>query len=760
MGFRVENYSLNELHRIAVPGAVAPSLFWVLPVGDWRPRDLEEVWRWFTERPGECNDFGLLLVKDMGRREDDEANVSLASVGANLFDLMPVGAERFVRPSAYRGESPRVLVLSGGYPQPGWGVLVEWRRGGVREFEKLIGRVTAQLSVGSAGGDLNVFRDAAQSFHRWRDPIAFPPKPNVSGLESEISAAEKVEGFIREARTALEAEMHRLVGEKLNAADHALRQAAWLSVPVDSIQALLDTQRKLLVAGSVLAVSKEILATEIEPKLAALIADPSQGESIFRSLPSDEAKHALKACRHLRTHGIVGETEDFQACADRILVEIPPTLATELGKLSGDIDAKLIIHRGAKAQREHEYDVAMGSRRERSKEARETYHAAAGKAVELQWQLGPQFLAAFEHFCKQQGLWVRSIPWDPARMVGWKIMTSQVKLRIRDLQIAAGELMPGSPVTSPVHGSTTSVADGSYFTDYVHHIAISKPGFSPRAVTRDLLARLLRPAEMMDLIQAHGEESPKAADAPQLAEELLQAFGWRQMDGTREKPLAGCVRTGNDATPLLAENLSGNDLRVVLESFCKDIVDVVVGQIGYDHAEVWSAIEERIPAYRPSSRTKDWDEEVRLMTTGGAVMVLPALGPLAFPAQANEIKEFTITLRKLAELLNKASHHREGEPAPSATLDDAPSLIHQLLGKAEAFLGELPWHLDASFVYGEQPKVLSGEAWSHGSPAPRLLRVIVWSGSSPGSHVTFWNKTRRNPIVTDPVFIARPRKCK
>ena len=65
--------------------------------------------------------------------------------------------------------------------------------------------------------------------------------------------------------------------------------------------------------------------------------------------------------------------------------------------------------------------------------------------------------------------------------------------------------------------------------------------------------------------------------------------------------------------PALAENLSGNDLRIVLESFCKDIVDVVVAQLGYSHAGVWSAIEERIPDYRPSSRTKDWEEEVRMI---------------------------------------------------------------------------------------------------------------------------------------------------
>ena len=126
MGYQVENYSLNELHRIAVPGSVPPTLFGALPVGRWDHVKLDRVWRWFTKNPSECNDFGLLLVKSMDRPEHGEANVDLGSVGAKLFDLMPAGSEQFIHPrDKDRGETPKVLVLSGGYPQPGWGVLVE-----------------------------------------------------------------------------------------------------------------------------------------------------------------------------------------------------------------------------------------------------------------------------------------------------------------------------------------------------------------------------------------------------------------------------------------------------------------------------------------------------------------------------------------------------------------------------------------------------------------------------------------------------------
>ncbi|MBX3733962.1 MAG: hypothetical protein KF791_15405 [Verrucomicrobiae bacterium] len=759
MGYLVESYSLDELHRIAVPGAVAPSLFWVLPVGEWRAGELEEVWRWFTERQSECHDYGLLLVKHMGRRESDEGSVNLAPVGAKLSDLMPAGAERFVSPSAVRGEAPRVLVLAGGYPQPGWGVLVEWRRRDIHRFEGLLRLTTGRLRNGESANELSVFKDAAASFHRWTETRdARPAKLNVSSLETEIAGGEQIEVLMRDAESALQAGQHALVQQKVNATASAAKQAAWLGIEAATLREVEDLQQTFASAAFILALPAAVIAAEIEPKLDALVSDPSKRESVYKSLASQDLKHALRECLNLRRKGVVPIGENFSVWAEQTKGEVQPPLAVALANLRQTIEAKLAAHRGAKAQRDHEHEVAVNSWRDRSKQAREAFHAATGKAVELQWKLGPQFLVAFEHTCHQQGLWVRSVPWDAARMVGWKLMASQVKLDARDLQIAAQELAPEAAGANSINGPAAAVADGSYFTDYVHHIAISKTGFSPRTVTRDLLVRLLRPAEMMALIQTNGGEPPEEPNAPRLAAQLLHVFGWRESDEARERSLAGCISAGKSA-PVLSAGLTGNDLRIVLESFCKDIVDVVVVQLGYSHSDVWGAIEERIPDYRPSSRTKDWEEEVRVMTVGSAEMILAAFGPLAFPSQSNTIGEFASNLRQLSELLNRSSHHREGDQVPVDALDGAATMIHQLLGQAGTILGELPWHLNASLVYGEQPKVLSGEAWSHGCHAPRLLRVILWTGTSPGTHVTLWNKTRRNPIVTDPVFITRPHRA-
>lgn len=758
MGFRVDNYSLNELHRIAVPGAVAPSLFWALPIGRWNHGELEDVWRWFTEHPSECNDYGLLLVKEMGRREDEAANVSLASVGAKLSDLMPAGTERFIHPrDRDRGESARMLVLSGGYPQPGWGVLVEWQEREIHRFEDLIRKTIHHLRDEHGDESLDVFTEAAQAFHR-RGNLQRPATPNVSVLKEETLAAEKINSFLSDSQIALQSGDYGQLGAKLNDAAGLMQKVSGVSLTEDSLLTLLASPKTLANASSVLAVTSEILAAEIEPILPNLMADPSSRQHAFRNLPSHDLKRALTACLHLRSEGIVDEGDSFQDWANQVLREGPDLLVTEIKKLRSVIEAMLVVHRGSKAHIEYEHQLRMDEWRQKSKEARDSYHTAVGKTAELQWKLGPKFLVAFEHTCRQEGLWVKSVSWDPARMVGWKIMASQVNLDSRDLQVAARELAPDAAGPNASNGVPSGVADGSYFTDYVHYIAISKPGFSPRTVTRDLLARLLRPAEMMSLVEAHSGSEAAAQEAAVLAEKVLDAFGWERAEDVREKPLASCISIGDKDMPMLEENLSGNDLRIVLESFCKDVIDVVVAQLGYDNDGIWGVISERLPSYNPRSRDGDWSEEVGGMTSGASALILKELTPLAFSSQPSDVQAFTSALSQLSGLLNPPSHHREGKAPALENRGEAATLVQMILNNAQTFMGDLPWHMEASFVYGQQPKVLSGEAWSHGSPTPRLLRVIVWTGASPGSHVTFWNKERRNPVVPDPVFITRPRK--
>jgi len=697
-------------------------------------------------------------VKDRGRTIPEGTDVSLESVGAKLSDVMPVGTRSFVGPSAFREEGPKVLVFSGGYPQPGWGVLVEWLEEPLA-FERLIRETNIRLSSEPRFAEtLGVFAEAAARFHSWQNLRREPAQPDFSSSEAEMLGVEKAIGILSEVQMALQSKQYRLVGEKLVEGFQRVQKIPWLNLSETDVTSLLDAQKSITTAASILAIPQEALLNEIEPKLTFLITDPSKRNAAFKSLLTTELKDALSACLRLREKQLVGEGGDFRAWAQRNLVAAPLTLSNDLEGVLRNLAINLTGHRGEHAQLVRDRELAINDQRRRSGEARNTYHRAAEKATELQWHLGPHFLVAFEDICREERLWVRSIPWDPARMVGWKIMARGVRLEFKDLAIAARELSPGLASDISENGESSAEADGSYFTDYVHHIAMSRPGVSPRTVTCDLVARLVRPAEITSLIGKHEGQSHAEVDAQHLAEMLLESFGWRSCDEVPETPLAGCITTTADGAVAIPPQMSDKDLRIVLESFCKDLLDVIVAKLGYTQREVWTAIAETLPEYRPLSQVKDWDEEVRKMTCGSAAMLLPALGSLAFRALEAQVNDCAAALVKLSDILNRETHHRTGKPSKDPDQTRIPVLVREVLQRAQGFLGELPWHLKPSITYGEQPKVISGEAWSHGSSTPRLLRVIVWDGTAPGPQVTFWNKTRRNPIVTDPVFVVRPQR--
>jgi hypothetical protein len=633
--------------------------------------------------------------------------------------------------------------------------LVEWPRDH-STFEKLIQKVIAQLAEsGKFGGAFQVFQDAADSFHRRRGLGDPPGKPSLNDIglldtENAVTALHESLSYL-EQNDFLEAQ------KGIVEAVIRVQRNAWLNISEETLQALSSKQRMLTSVGSILGVPPEAFITDIEPTLSVLVLEPSKRETTFKHLQSEQLKKALSAALSVLDQRIVGEGSEVRSWAEKLVGELSAEVAAKVTTLVGVLNPQITALRGKNAQTIRDYEVATERWRKASTEAREMFHRSAAKAAELQWLLGPEFLLTLEDVCRKEQLWVRSIPWDPARMVGWKIAVRNVKLEFRDLQIAANELSSDSANDPSEKASFGELADGSYFTDYVHHIAMSKPGFSPRTVTCDLVLRLLRPGEMMTLITKDGGQVPDGADAPCLADLLLTSLGWRAADAVSERSLADCITKASGGLEALKEGLSGNDVRIVLESFCKDLLDVLIAALGYSHDEVWRTIDERIPEYRAGSKKRDWDEEVRQMTVGSALLLFRALGPFAFPARENDLKICLDALTMLSESLNRMSHHTTQQFTRREEDGDLASQIRVVLTKTQALLGELPWHLTPSFVYGEQPKVISGEAWSHGSDTRRLLRVIVWTGIPIGTQVTLWNRTRRNPVISDPVFIERPR---
>lgn len=760
MGYQVRQYSLKELRRISLPGAVIPSLFWALPVGEWEPHEVNRLWDYFTrERGSNCSDFGLLLVEDMaGRRDTMSSDMQWA--GAALEQLLPQGTEQYAGLHNPPGASRHLLILSSAYPQPGWGVLIPISDGD--RTNHAVSRIV-DAAVDELGHDQtttaakSALLDAGKNFREWKSlDEARPNFDLTSALTLEVESMERIAASVKSVKLMVAGEDHIALPNALIDFINAVEKSP-LPEMSESVARIRTTRKSVMTATAILAESADLVALEVEPKLSAIKRDPKSKEGILRSCENKKVSAAIRAGLKLEELGPTEESLSLTVRADRLLQSSLATITEVLETLESSVQGKLANAQSLLDVRQVELQRAQGEWRKRSMEAREKFHRSIAQAAEIQWRFGPRVLMAFESAAISSKFPPVSIPWDPARMIGWKLQVKKVPLTLYDLQHAAKELGLETSITEEQRDKEAdTLIDGSYFTDYIHYISVSKPGDSPRTVTHKLLASLLSPAQLLKLIDGRPDDFGRehADDRQTLANSALSRMGWKEESAQRKIPLAewsNSLKCNPDA-PLTAG--TAVDVRKSVENLCKDILDVITHQLGYKEAELWEALRERAPNYNPASHRCNWVEEVDNLTSGSASRLISALAPLAFPDMESEIEKCVATLNRLTLRLNEPTHDRQARdslPEPEPLADE----LDCLLMNCKAVLRELPWHLSPSFVHGDQPKVICGEAWSHSHPVRRMLRVIADFDHPPRQELVLWNPSGINPVIADPVFLQR-----
>lgn len=749
MGFRLSRFSLSELQRISIPGTVTPALFWVLPIGGWDERNIERWWHYFTRASNTCADLGLLLVEHpLGWRDgSDGANpvqVNLDEVGARLDSIMPRGSDRFGDDGTWADNTRRLILFSGAYPQPGWGVLcdVPW------DCPEQLGHVVTDVVESLASdmqGDLAAISRAAQKYRELKDEESVEPQwPTERESDVDSAALGRNRDVVLAAQRALREREYPTLNKTLQRVVSIPNEQPASNFPKDILRRLSRCQRLLMGAVRILKVPDTDLRPVLEEHIPTLLSDPACEERIFKSIQNSDVKSALSACRFLREAQEIGPDDNPRVRAQTLLDSICADVNTDLRSLCDIADATFKKRAADRALQERDYETASAQWRDKMVLLRKQHHEALAGATYSQWNLGPRFLFEFEKRCRRAKVDARSLPWDPPRMVGWKLCVSGVRITLADLNEFAENVLANGD--TQVSNAADTIIDGSYFTDYVHYVAMSRSGHSPWYVTRKMVAYFLRVSDLRPLLPRPDCQGSRE----ELAGRLLAHWGWQEKEELPRTALASTVRLGKDGKAVLPESTTPNDLRIILESFCKDVLDAIAAQLGYSDQQMVGVIKERLPQYRFTSRTKTWREEVHNTTMAPAEILIAGLGTLAFPRKEEPIRKLSEALRTLRPFLNSKSHHnhdenrRECNPAESVTM---------ILESARSLLGEMPWHMKPEHSYGDQPRVITGQAWSHGSPTPRLLRVVMWSGEARCREMIVWNRTGRNPVIADPVFL-------
>jgi hypothetical protein len=749
MGYEIETYDRESLRKIAIPGHAVTTLFWVLPLGRWTRNELDPWWHHFTEKDGLCKRTGLLIAKSQQRRRETNAGIVDLSAGANeqsganLLDLIPESDRYVNRDIERRFGKKSLLVLSGAFPQPGWGVRIEFRPdlNTPTEFEKLLEEAARRSCQPS---DLDAIHRAASAYHHRQNLIASKPTE---------PAESKTRRRIVEAFSALGEFQESILNKNGDAIDRVMNRAESL------LSALSDPQIPELGEGwSDLSRQVRILrslSSELERMdifgLASLVSKTKNEEATEASSPRiDPKERALlgriaalrKQWPELEIQAIPAFLagpfrEDLNQRVQAVVEPIKIKIKERLGQLLANNQIEL--NRYTK-----EYDdwaVKMRS-------AELDYRTTLQDASNAQWTKGPQYLIELEKTCSEKGLYAKSIPWDPARMVGWKLHAADMGVTPQDLLASATSIL-GTDMSQIAKTSATQELNGSIFADYAHYISITAPRFSPWQATKLMLSDLLGLPQLRKLLAPRHVTFDTGMNIETMITLLLDEWGWSEPEDEVPCSLATCIKSLEDQSWVLTKDL--NPARISFEGFLKDLTRITLATLGWGEENMKREIPLHCPGYRRSYPSKPWKMEMEKINVGGAVILLEVLLPLAFPAKISkdEAAETCAEWNNLREALNSGSHHPPLPPPKPQELAKYAAMIHKALETAKAWIAEMPWHLTPSQSFGFDPTVVTGYAWSHSHPEDRLIRVMVSSDNAKTKSLVVWNKSLTNPVMTE-----------
>jgi hypothetical protein len=743
MGYEIETYSLAELNRISTPGKVIPSLFWVIPVGQWDSFKLKKLWHQFTRWKSKCNELGLMLVKNSDRLDTDADSrqmSDLSDLTGRLSDLLPSGIHT-IYDDEYLSDKEKknqILILSGSYPQPGWGVLISLKNH--YDLERLL-EAAIDPKVNS------VFNNASYAFKAWNALKKDRP------VKEDVEILIKKKKYCVELYNVLELLLKELSVEHLNTFYFEIlkkirKESAFKEISQEIDQLIGAADNKFLLSLLILKTSKDINENELDSTLIRFITQHnSKTNNLFKSETNDQIKKTASILLKLNEEDRPKElfvlwSKDIYINKIKHINNIVQDLKLKFQSLIGELELRV-------ENIENSYNSELTEWQREVEGKRLLYHKALQEVLESHLEHGPSFLLNLEKQTILNSIHSKSVSWDPPRMIGWKILIEGIQIANFDITTYLKERFP--EFSKQVNNGSINddiLINGSLFTDYVHYISKSDINLSSRNATKMLLEELLRSGEIKTILRNYQQGETLDYTHSQIVEKLLVVFGWPPEKFSVKNKLADCI-IENEGSVSINKSLTGNDIRIICENYCKDLVDTLSSIIGYTGNELSDLVITKYPEYK--SQKRGWNHEISNLTIGSAIFILSALLNEALPDKKEASTNFIQSLNGLRNKFNDLSH----DPPIGETSHLVEEIV-ALLKYTNELIVEMPWHFYPVQRNGHQPIVLTGDAWSHSHKQNRQLSIILWHSDNNAESMLVWNPSKVNPVMPDAKLITRP----
>ncbi|UAM97277.1 hypothetical protein K8354_13235 [Polaribacter litorisediminis] len=744
MGHRIKTYSLSELNKISTPGKVVPALFWLIPIGEWRSNELERLWHQFTKSKSTCNEMGLMLVNDtFASNYDPNQTSNLSDLTGRLSDILPSGTSRIYgeefQPNKKRKK--QALILSGAYPQPGWGVLISFNK--ELDIDKLVeNAIDPNLKT--------IFIGASKSYKVWNDLKGNKPiKENVEylkkGKEHCLRLNQLLNSILSEYNEKHINDFYFQVLKNKQNATSSMFYEEYFGI-LNPLFEIVDD--RFILSLMILKSLKDLSKGEINSVLKRFLSEHHhKTNNLFKSEINNKIK--VVAGKLLKLTENEKPTEKFDFWANSIynskideIAEIIKSLNEKFIRIIGDLVITI-------DNQEEVYNSELKEWNEKEETSRISFHRNLQKVLNAHLTYGQGFLLNIENLTKELNLYSKSFSWDPARMIGGKIISAGVQIETLDIIQRVKEIIPEfSSESNNSNYDKYTLINGSLFTDFVHYISLKDPSLSPREATKQLLEKTIRSSEIIKVLKKENNSEFKNKTNNQMVETLLVEFGWPADEISKQDKLADCI-IENQGINTINTSFTGNHIRKICENYFKDLVDTLSSSTGFSAEELFGLVMRKDPEFR--SKNKGWHYEISKLTFGSASRILSVLLSEVYPDKIKISEHFIKSITNLGSKLNGLSHDPPvGET--SSLIED----ILALLKYTKELISEMPWHFYPVQRNGYQPTVLTGSAWSHSYKESRQLSIILWTNDNSES-LLIWNPTKVNPVVPDGIIINRPQ---
>ena len=721
MGFELKNYDLGEVIELKERGNIIPSLFWAIPIGTWQDGDLHTLWHSFTNNDHEtlCKSVGLLLLKNMRDRRGNDPNkkeLDLSPITATLKELFPK-KHKFFQEFDYKG----ILILSGNYPQPGWGVVVNLSKIDNSEF---LSRIEAVIKTIKTKPIVAASKEASAAYSEYNFIGKQKPlQPEPPRQSDSLSLIENINSLLD----------YKNCYQNLKAFYTCHSKFESLLPPL-SIQRL----NEFIAMGIIKTQSN---SDEYFFEFARLLKEDLfkiKKEDTLKLLPV-EYKKLYAALKYFEDSTYKEFLEQQIIWFERVKNEYTIYFNEVLQKLYS-INGKVEATFRKECDDFREYTSQWKIKKD---EALSKYREKFNTLIELQWYGGPEFLISLQKAFTDEAT---VVSWDDVRMIGWKITAALQNIEVADLADKINQIF--KVTIDKDNLLKNSKLDGSYFSDLLHFIVeTDTEAFTDkREITKKLISELLRSSETRAIFSFHEIISENENYS---VEELISKLGWKKKLQQYSVSLESFFQR-TDNTQYLRSDVNGNELRICLESYTRDIIQTITYNLEQQDEDLYGIITDEYPEFRrvPTGKWKDQLSD-RSFSLGAAQFIIYALGKEWKPTHESDWKEISKNLRIASQMLNDLSHFKNVLTSKEDVIIPLSVVLTQMIESVNNILVEMPWHFYPQIVRGEFPSILTGKAWSHSYKGEKTVRILNWENNNDLSPSLVWNPTKRNPIMTD-----------